>query len=207
MDLDAAVAFDAEGLLTQLENSSTSNETEGWVQGVDTSLIETELSNYQTQLESYLNVNAPTATLGDVLGLQTINPSVANTLESAAPTYSVGLNTTVDLLPEDLFYRYIECFVMNIYASQLICALIMLSIVGFSIYEKIDYKILFYFGVVFLSFLCVVYLVINLIFDSDCSIKTILSFNRVGCSPVLFTIAFSLILAAVNGCLLRKFKD
>ena len=106
MDLDAAVAFDAEGLLTQLENSSTSNETEGWVQGVDTSLIETELSNYQTQLESYLNVNAPTATLGDVLGLQTINPSVANTLESAAPTYSVGLNTTVDLLPEDLFYRF-----------------------------------------------------------------------------------------------------
>ena len=106
MDLDAAVAFDAEGLLTQLENSSTSNETEGWVQGVDTSLIETELSNYQTQLESYLNVNAPTATLGDVLGLQTINPSVANTLESTAPTYSVGLNTTVDLLPEDLFYRF-----------------------------------------------------------------------------------------------------
>jgi hypothetical protein len=101
----------------------------------------------------------------------------------------------------------IERFVMNIYASQLICALIMLSIVGFSIYKKIDYKILFYFGVVFLSFLCVVYLVINLIFDSDCSIKTILSFNRVGCSPVLFTIAFSLILAAVNGCLLRKFKD
>lgn len=106
MDLQAAVPFDAQGLLTQLETTSTSNEAEGWVQGVDASLIETELADYQTELESYLNTNAPTATLGDVLGLQTINPGTASTLQEAAPTYAIALSTPVDLLPDVLFHRF-----------------------------------------------------------------------------------------------------
>lgn len=78
MDLESAVSFDAQGLLAQLE--ATSNETEGWVQGVNATLIETELTNYQAQLETYLESNAPDATLGDVLGLQTINPDASTTL-------------------------------------------------------------------------------------------------------------------------------
>tara|TARA_R110001599_G_scaffold233082_1_gene432253 strand:- start:546 stop:3497 length:2952 start_codon:yes stop_codon:yes gene_type:complete len=106
MDLESAVSFDAQGLLTQLQNSSTSNETEGWVQGVDANLINTELANYQTQLESYLTNNAPNATLGEVLGQQEIQTSAAIRLQDAAPAYDVKLSAVVDQLPESLFYRF-----------------------------------------------------------------------------------------------------
>ena len=106
MDLDNAVNFDAQGLLTQLQNSSTSNETEGWVQGVDANLINTELTNYQNQLESYLTNSAPNATLGDVLGQQSIISSQAVQLQDAAPEYDVVLSAVVDQLPESLFYRF-----------------------------------------------------------------------------------------------------
>ena len=106
LDLESAVSFDAQGLLTQLQNSSTSNETEGWVQGVDANLINSELTNYQNQLENYLTNNAPNATLGDVLGLQTIKPSSAATLEDAVPDYTVQLSATVAQLPETLFHTF-----------------------------------------------------------------------------------------------------
>ena len=106
MDLESAVSFDAQGLLTQLEASSTSNEAEGWVQGINANLIETELSNYQTQLESYLSTNAPSATLGDVLGLQTIIPDSASTLAEAIPQYEIQLSAQQGQLPETLFHRF-----------------------------------------------------------------------------------------------------
>jgi len=106
MDLESAVSFDAQGLLTRLQNSSTSNETEGWVQGVDANLINTELTNYQTQLKSYLTNSAPNATLGEVLGQQVIQSSTAIRLQDAAPAYDVKLSAVVDQLPETLFYRF-----------------------------------------------------------------------------------------------------
>ena len=106
MDLESAVSFDAEGLITQLEASSTSNEAEGWVQGVNSTLIETELTNYQTQLETYLTNNAPDATLGDVLGLQTIVADTAINLSEAAPQLAVQFSATKDQLPDALFHRF-----------------------------------------------------------------------------------------------------
>ena len=95
---------------------------------------------------------------------------------------------------------------MSISASQLICLLIMFLIIGFSVYKKIDYKLLLFFGVIFLALLSVVYLILNSMFGSDCSIEAILSFNRIGCSPALFTIAFSSILAAAAAYLLKFFN-
>ncbi|WP_304439199.1 transglutaminase domain-containing protein, partial [Oleiphilus sp. HI0117] len=106
LDLENQVAFDAQGLLTSLEESSVSNEAEGWVQGVNTSLIETELANYQTELETYLNNNAPNATLGDVLGLQTIIPSEFLALEEVALGYEIEFSATIDHLPETLFHKF-----------------------------------------------------------------------------------------------------
>ena len=106
MDLESAVGFDAEGLITQLEASSTSNEAEGWVQGVNSALIETELTNYQTQLETYLTNNAPDATLGDVLGLQTIVADTATTLAEAVPQLAVQFSAAKDQLPDALFHRF-----------------------------------------------------------------------------------------------------
>lgn len=106
VDLRSAVPFDGQGLLTQLQSSSISNEAEGWVQGVDANLIQNELNSYQAELEAYLNSNSPQATLGDVLGLQSITSSGTTALENAAPNYSIQLSTVVDQLPETLFHKF-----------------------------------------------------------------------------------------------------
>lgn len=107
VDLETAVPFDAEGLLTDLENSGTSNEIEGWVQGIDVSLVETELAAFETELETYLTTNMPNATLGDVLGLQTIIPSTALVAEDVQTPYLETLAAQpLRHLPDHLKYRF-----------------------------------------------------------------------------------------------------
>lgn len=70
VDLKTAVPFDAQGLVNIINQQSTVNEQEGWLQNVPQQAIQDSLTNYQTQLQNYLQTQQPNATVGDVLGLQ-----------------------------------------------------------------------------------------------------------------------------------------
>ncbi len=106
MDLGVAVDFDVSGLLSQIQVDSTSNDSEGWVQGVDASTVESALEEYQTELESYIANTAPESTLVDVLGLQTIVSSSAVSLEDAMPAHTTDLSAAAAALPNELFHRF-----------------------------------------------------------------------------------------------------
>lgn len=73
MDLSSTVPFDAETLVGDIINSATINEDEGWVTGIDSSIINSAMSDYQAQVEAYMTDNHPDATVGDVLGTKKIN--------------------------------------------------------------------------------------------------------------------------------------
>jgi hypothetical protein len=84
MNLRANVPFDQAAFLNQLQQGSSTNEAEGWVQNVDAALIQQTIATYQGQLSSYITAQNPAATVGDILGNQTIvqdnRPILAGTL-------------------------------------------------------------------------------------------------------------------------------
>lgn len=66
INLQAAIPFDAQSFLNQIKSTATINETESYVTNVDSSYIQTTLTDYQTQLQNYINQNMPNATVGTV---------------------------------------------------------------------------------------------------------------------------------------------
>lgn len=76
VDLKTAVPFDAQGLANTIKQNTIVNESEGWVKSnpVDPAQLQTQfqtaLTDYQTQLQTYLANQQANATVGDVLGLQ-----------------------------------------------------------------------------------------------------------------------------------------
>src|SRR5713226_5754106 len=72
MDIKTNVPFDAQSFLTQIEQSAIVNEAEGWVQNVNQTSIQQGLTSYEKQVTNYVNAQNPNATVGDVLGIQSI---------------------------------------------------------------------------------------------------------------------------------------
>lgn len=107
VDIENEVPFDAEGLLSQLQSSAIVNESEGWVQNLDTAKLESELNNYQSQIETYIQNQNPTATLGDVLGTQKIVPNQAQDLiDVVLPYERIVASAARPNLPENLYHRF-----------------------------------------------------------------------------------------------------
>jgi len=72
MDLQSAVPLDANALITAAQQGATVNEQEGWVRNLNTTAVQTQLTNYQNQLKTYIdNQNGGNSTVGDVLGTRT----------------------------------------------------------------------------------------------------------------------------------------
>lgn len=83
--LEEQVPFDAEELVTNIEQNTTINEDEGWIQGLPQQNIEDALTAYQTQLEDYITNQNPDATVGDVLGTSAIKTVVRESLAASLP--------------------------------------------------------------------------------------------------------------------------
>jgi hypothetical protein len=84
MDLKNAVPFDVQSLIDQIQTGATVNEAEGWVQNIDQNLIQQALTDYQSQIKTYIDGQKPEATVGDVIGTKRIaeqkSPFLAGTL-------------------------------------------------------------------------------------------------------------------------------
>lgn len=72
INIKAAVPFDAQAFLTQIQSTATINEAQGYVTGVDSTLTQQTMQDYQSKVQSYIQQNYPNATVGDVLGKKEI---------------------------------------------------------------------------------------------------------------------------------------
>ena len=68
MDLAAAVPLDANALLNAVQQSAQINQTEGWVQNLNTAALQSQLNAYQSRLKTYIESQNAGSTVGDVLG-------------------------------------------------------------------------------------------------------------------------------------------
>ena len=84
IDLQSAVPFDAQSFVDQLKSTATINEAQGYATGVNGTLVQQALGDYQSRVEDYIAEQHPNATVGDVLGKKEIvvkdYPMLAGTL-------------------------------------------------------------------------------------------------------------------------------
>jgi hypothetical protein len=85
MDLQKAVPLDANALVTAAQQGAEINEAEGWVRGINSQAIESQLKSYQNKLQTYIaSQNSGNSTVGDVLGTKSAQidplPYLAGTL-------------------------------------------------------------------------------------------------------------------------------
>lgn len=106
MDLKDEVPFDAQGLADTIQQQSTINEDEGWVQDVPQQEIETAITDYRDQLKSYLDNQAPDATVGEVLGTQSIKTVIHKELSAGLPYRQVTRELTTAGLPDRLRWKF-----------------------------------------------------------------------------------------------------
>ncbi|MFP1678351.1 transglutaminase domain-containing protein [Alloalcanivorax sp. C16-2] len=106
MDLQDQVPFDAEGLARTIEQESTINEEEGWVQGVPGTAIEERLEDYRAELQAYIDNQAPEATVGEVLGTKTIKDVIHQQLTASLPYDLVTRQLTTSELSDSVRWKF-----------------------------------------------------------------------------------------------------
>ena len=105
INLQAAIPFDAQSFLNQIKSTATINETESYVTNVDSSYIQTTLTDYQTQLQNYINQNMPNATVGDILGKKEIKKQELGILPATLPYKKIVTGAKYSEIPDNLRHK------------------------------------------------------------------------------------------------------
>ncbi|MCY4044573.1 MAG: transglutaminase-like domain-containing protein [Cellvibrionales bacterium] len=105
-DIASQVPFDAENLINDLTASGTVNEADGFVQGLDQSLIETTLTAYQQQVEDYINNQNPEMTLGELLGTQKVIQQEFRQLAASLPYQLIARTHNFSELPNIVRHKF-----------------------------------------------------------------------------------------------------
>jgi hypothetical protein len=106
MNLQQNVAFDAQALVDTIEQNATINENEGWVQNLPQAAIESQLTAFQQQVTDYIQNQNPEATLGEVLGLQTIKVKAPQPLAAGLPYDLITAKQTFAEIPAHLLHTF-----------------------------------------------------------------------------------------------------
>jgi hypothetical protein len=112
-DLKTQVPLDANQLLNAAQQGATVNAAEGWVQNLNQAAIQSQLTDYQARLKTYIDSQSTAATVGDVIGRKII-PAIAPSLIAGSLPYTVTQSgQQVSAIPASLQHR----FTYRLYAS------------------------------------------------------------------------------------------
>lgn len=114
MNIKNNVALDADVLISQAQAGSTINQTEGWIQNFNDTNLQIGLTDYETQLKTYVDSQKTDATVGDVLGTKTIQPQITTILAGTLPYRVLAIGTKMTTLPDNLRHK----FQYNLYAND-----------------------------------------------------------------------------------------
>lgn len=96
----------AQSLANTIQQQSAVNEQEGWVQNVPQQAIQDSLTNYQTQLQNYLTTQQPNATVGDVLGIQSIKVQQVQPLAAGLPYQLIAKQSNFSEVADNLRLKF-----------------------------------------------------------------------------------------------------
>ena len=105
VDLATEVPFDAQAFVDQVQASATVDPVTGAVSGIDQTLIETTLTNYQTQVQDYVTATLPDATGADLIGSKTVVNNTAEFLPLSGPYTVTNAGTKYAVTPDNLRHK------------------------------------------------------------------------------------------------------
>jgi len=105
LDLQANVPFDAETFIEQLTTSATIDEAQGYATGVDSLLVQQTMTDYQSQVETYIDQQYPNGSVGDLLGKREIIAEDYPYLLGTPPYKTVVRGGAYAILSDDLRHR------------------------------------------------------------------------------------------------------
>lgn len=115
MSIQQNVPFDVQNFLDAIRQGAEVNEAEGWVRNANQALIQSTLSDYQSQVQSYINAQNPSATTGAVLGSKRIVQESPAVLAGSLRYKTLVTGAKFATLPENLRWK----FRYSVYASDL----------------------------------------------------------------------------------------
>jgi transglutaminase-like putative cysteine protease len=105
-DLEQGVPLDVDEFLGAAQQGATVNETEGWVQNLNQANVQGQLTQFQQQLEAYIENQNPDATVGDVLGTKTIQTASLPHLAASLPYRLSARGNAYAALPDSLQHKF-----------------------------------------------------------------------------------------------------
>ncbi len=102
MDIAKNVPFDAQAMINAVQSSATIDSTKGWVKGIDANVIQTQLTDYRSQVDSYITGQKANATVGDVLGYRAIVQKNPALLAGTLPYQVLVVGGQYSALPSSL---------------------------------------------------------------------------------------------------------
>jgi hypothetical protein len=108
LDLKTQVPLDAQALLTASQQGATVNAAQGWVQNLNQAAIQTELTNYQTRLKSYVDStpSGVSSTVGNVIGKKIIPQQTHELLAGTLPYTTVLEASQVCAIPVNQHHQF-----------------------------------------------------------------------------------------------------
>lgn len=106
MDIQNQVPFDAQVFSNTIINNAMIDETTGTVQNIDQSFVQTQLEQYQQQVEQFISNQNPNSTIVDLLGSKVIRPFNSSTLASGLPYQQIARTNFFSVIPESLRHKY-----------------------------------------------------------------------------------------------------
>jgi hypothetical protein len=105
LNLQNVIELDEDTMVNDLTAGADIN-NEGWVQHINQGAIETELSNIQEQIESYITQQYPGATVEELLGSKTIIANEQLSFPIALPYLNVVASQSLNELPVTLRHKF-----------------------------------------------------------------------------------------------------
>jgi len=105
VDIKSAVPFDAQTFVDQIQSTATIDETNSSVTNINSTYIQQQMQNYQTQVKSYIDQNYPNATVGDVLGKKEIIKQNFTYLLGTLPYQKSTIGVRYSEIPDNLRHK------------------------------------------------------------------------------------------------------
>jgi len=110
LDAVAISGLDPNTLAQDFVNSGTVNDTEGWVTGLDPTILQTAQTQTQTALNDYITTNLTNPTVGDVIGGHKTIIQQFPVLPSSLPNKIVVTGSRYGALPSQLQHKMAFAF-------------------------------------------------------------------------------------------------
>ncbi len=105
VDFQSTVPFDGQSLIDQIKATATINKQESYVTNVSSTVVENALTDYNTQLETYVTDNLPDATPGDILGKKEIIKKEQPILPASLPYKVTVAGVEATEVPDSLRHK------------------------------------------------------------------------------------------------------